>query len=121
MAPTITQEKGKEKQHESRGGDGAAGPGEADETGQGDTQPLKRISFQNLEWSPENRSLKTLLCRQLVFTKANCKALGSALQLDEGGGQSSAVTHPCPSPLGSFPLLGTPVGCHCTGKEESSV
>lgn len=119
VASTITQEKGRQKQHESRGGDGAVRPGEADETRQGDTQSLKRVLFQNLEWSPENWSLKTLLCCQLVFTKATCKALCSALQLDERGGQCSSATHPCPSPQGSFTLLGTHAGSCYTGEEHS--
>lgn len=50
--------------------------------GQEDMQSLKYISFQNLEWSPENSSLKALLSCHLVFTKANCKALLSDLNLD---------------------------------------
>lgn len=71
-----------QNEHESRWGDKIVRLGETDETGAGRYAVIEVYFIPELGVEPRKPKSQTLLCCQLVFTKANCKALLTDLQLD---------------------------------------
>lgn len=75
-----------------------SGQGRQMRQGQGDTQSLKCISFQNLEWSPGNQSLKPSSAVSQYLQKLIAKLFSQICSWTQKGQQSSTVTHSCTIP-----------------------
>lgn len=71
-----------QNERDSRWGDKVVRLGETDETGAGRYAVTEVYFIPELGVEPRKPKSQTLLCCQLVFTKANCKALLTDLQLD---------------------------------------